>query len=109
MDRANDIIQALFGGVIVESGETAYSVQQIESIMQLIVDKSWIILGGDMYWCNGKVAYANWFYNPVSSKPLPYNTINSVIKCREFIREMELVAPGSLYVLVVSDQWILGR
>lgn len=108
-DNPNNLLKKMECGTILSNEETVFPMRVVDQIMDIISDRNWVILGGDILTNELKYTCDSWFYNVDSRCSLYENVSLSVQKCKQFIKEYERMH-GSNYLIAftISSSYISG-
>lgn len=97
------------GGIMTGSGELAWTKQQVFDLLEIMTERKWIILGGDVLNKWKEYTYDSWHYESNYRIPLEANVKESINSCRRYVTEYSNKnGDDYLFVLVISDTFVEG-
>ena len=109
-ERIKESLTKIDQGVLTSWGETAWPIESLSRLLDVVLQNRWIILGGDVLTLECKHTYSNWYYNPDPQKSLEYNVRCSVEICSMYTRQYVAKNNGNyLFTIVISDSYVAGN
>lgn len=106
----SDVLATVDGGINVANKGIAFPIQITQKVYELVAQKRWIILGGDILTPHYNYTYDNWYYQPNKNLPLEDNVQKSIFQSNLYISKY-IATHGSnfLVIFVISNSYIEGR
>lgn len=96
--------------IVTSDGYLAWRVSDLPVVMQSVIAKQWIVLGGDILTVQGNDTHDSWFYDPIPSISLSENIHKSIVVTMDYvIKYINTNGTDFLFSLVLSDAFISGK
>ena len=109
-ESVNDYLMNIEGHVKSVNNEIAFPMRLVQKVYNVVFEKKWIILGGDILTPVHEYTYDSWYYEPHMQISLFENVQQSIHKSKQYISTYQQKHGEQFFVVfTISGAYVDGR